>query len=292
MTQPTQRISAKVKGNATIRVVAYPSDSSVGCVAAVDFLARQVDPYVEHCMGTQMCLAEFGGNQAGFELRNNPQEQYDCLKGNIANASCTAFDTCLTKGGYKDGLLEILEGVYGATSGTPLLADIESIMLTKDTVSGSQAAKTSSAKKDRRFVRKLNHSMGSGCFNPYTIDPEAYDCECLYQDRVACKARGLEFSECMRINMCNNCEVCTDWKNDRCTMAEQQSAEAACAQENKTEEEGNDDDSFLHKDMVNHRILDPPADIKSESLFARAEALQATAISDEVDSAVKGKCTR
>jgi hypothetical protein len=276
MTQKSQRVDLSVTGNTTIRIVAYPSDSNVGCTATVDFRAGDVDPYVERCMGTQMCLIELGNDQAGYELRNNNQKQYDCLKGNYADASCTAFDTCLVKGGYKDDLMKILQGVYGAGSQSYALADIGSTTGTKDTMGGSLAAKTGSAAKVRQYSQKLNVSMDSGCFNPYAGDPEAYDCECLDQDRAVCEANGVELSECIRLALCNRCEVCADWKHDRCTTLEQQSAEAACAQ------------AFLQK----HSTPDSPVGIKSKSLFERAGAADEMESLVELDSSVRGKCTR
>jgi hypothetical protein len=232
-----------------------------------------------------MCLKQLGNisDQESYALRNSPQEQHDCLEGTpstSASEACATFNTCLEEGGHKDDLLEILTAVFGATTSSSSLATMGSIanakhhfrkhhtIVSRYAEAGSLAGEASSAKKDRQSSQRLNYSTGNGCFNPYAIDPEAWDCECLDKNRAACQSQGLEFPECTRRTLCNHCEVCSDWKNDRCSVTERQEAAASCTdyllQKRTAKHRRSEPEKKLHADHPNSDSVSP-ADMKSKS---------------------------
>ena len=119
----SQAISFSLKGDARIRLIFRPTNSSELSKAVTITEGWDIDPWVDECMTNKDCLNVLNPNwgsenmrNAGFALRNSARLQYLCLNENDtssyhttpADEMCNRWKNCLSER-YKDHLKSILE---------------------------------------------------------------------------------------------------------------------------------------------------------------------------------------
>jgi len=199
--------SAEIGQNAHIKIVLLPNDpSETGLPQAssarvtVKAIANQ---WVDTCMDRNLCLNRLGRGAAGFELRNNNQKQYECLRGKPAthlSDVCGVWRACFASqsdgANHEAELLTYLSVVFGKAKAP------------------KKASKKASNTKN---LLAVSSSPEEGCTDPAAEDAEAIECECLEELTTDCAAAGVtDTEECFLTALCHHPSICPAWKNEHC----------------------------------------------------------------------------
>ena len=156
-------------------------------------LIGHMDPWAEVCITKKVCMKTFGdGSPESFRMRNSNRRQKNCLSG---APEAGDKDKC-------DKLTHCLDGENAKNAGKLLKA------MLKAAITGNGAS-----------LGQAESHVGEGdCVDPYSADPEAYECECMEELQAKCGSEGSDSAveECMRVTMCENPNVCCAWKQDNC----------------------------------------------------------------------------
>jgi len=198
-----KRLKIPISGDARIRISLRPSDTSKKASAVLLMMANGVDASVDSCMSIKDGLSVLGDeSEAAFELRNVNARQLTCLKGDFGAMSetlgekCKKWRTRISKEERELLLAFLSAALKGASTG---MAEVRSRQHLRPSLNASRTTRES-------------------CSDPAVDDPESWDCECLQSMKQTCEAEHshLSLEDCLRTLMCNNGDVCEEWKEEHC----------------------------------------------------------------------------
>jgi len=249
------------RGNHHVQVIFHIADVTQDSSAGVKIEA-QIDPWVDVCLSTHLCLAKLARGNAAFRLRNNNTRQHLCLQGHPEEedaALCSRWAKCLTSEESNTVFLDALKNLLSAAQ--------------SNTASGPRKLlSVSQSSTDSGTVRTERIADAPGCVDPHSADTEAFECECLSDLQQTCSS-GATQEDCFRNLMCEHPDVCCSWKDLECPepvhcQTGERSSMLASALKRTTEKNGS-----------------------IKAMLTRQKGQEDADLSGSLDGSLGGKCT-